>query len=95
MLRVQVMLGAFTNKVTFINVVKQNLFRKKVLFIKEISKLEGKIMNQICPQYISTTVHKRHYYMTACKDAYKILDEVKEQIRIKGYSLAIKEMKQK
>lgn len=52
-------------------------------------------MNQICPHYINTTVHKRHYYMTECKEAYKILDEVKEQICIKGYSLAIKEMKQK
>jgi hypothetical protein len=72
-----------------------NIFRKKVLHIKEISKLEGKIMNQICPQYISTTVHKRHYYMTACKEAYKILNEVKKQIRTKGYSLALKEMKQK
>lgn len=49
-------------------------------------------MNQICPQYISTTVHKRHYYLTECKEAMKIWKEVKEKINANGYSLALKMM---
>lgn len=51
--------------------------------IKEITKLEGKLMNRICPQYINTTVHKRHYYMTECKEAYKILNDIRKKVRNK------------
>lgn len=52
-------------------------------------------MNQICPQYISTTVHKRHYYLVNCKEAIKILNEVKTEMRKNGYRLALKEMKRR
>lgn len=45
----------------------------------EISKTEGKILNQIIPQYINTTVHKRHYYMVECKKAYEELNKLRSK----------------
>lgn len=52
---------------------------KGMIKIIEISKKIGKQMNQICPQYISTTAHKRHYYMTESRKAYEILRELQRK----------------
>lgn len=40
-------------------------------------------MNQKYPQYVSTTVHKRHYYMVECKGAYEALNEIRTYLRSK------------
>ncbi len=40
-------------------------------------------MNVICPGYINTTVHKRHYYMTECSEAYKILNSIIQKEKCK------------
>lgn len=44
--------------------------------MKEINKEIGKEMNKICPQFVSTTVHKRHYYMVECKEAYNVYNKL-------------------
>lgn len=52
---------------------------KGMIIIIEIDKKLGKQMNQICPQYISTTAHKRHYYMVQTNKAYEILRELQRK----------------
>ena len=47
--------------------------------IIEIDKKLGKQMNQICPQYVSTTTHKRHYYMTESRKAYEVLRKLQQK----------------
>lgn len=37
-------------------------------------------MIQICPQYISRTIKKRHYYMVECEQAYEILNKIRDLI---------------
>jgi len=63
--------------------------------IKKISKLEGKIMIEICPQYISRTIKKRHYYMVECEQAYKILNKIRDLIPHNKCSEIIKILKNK
>ena len=44
--------------------------------MKLISKEDGKKLNQIIPQYIHTTCHKRHYYIVENKRACKEYDKL-------------------
>ena len=43
----------------------------------EISKAEGKIFKQLMPRYVVCSVHKRHYYMTECDKAFKLLRRIR------------------
>lgn len=68
----------------------------------EICKAEGKIFKQLMPQYVVSSVHKRHYYMTECDRAFKLLrrirsgedvlktEEERRKKRKKGYKRRIK-----
>jgi len=52
-------------------------------------------MIQICPQYIKKTVKKRHYYMVECKQAYSILNQIKNLIPYNKCSDIIRILKNK
>lgn len=49
---------------------------KGMLRILKITKKQGKILNQIIPQYIFTGLHKRNYYITECEKAMKELKKI-------------------
>lgn len=85
MLRVQVMLGAFTNKVTFINVVKQNLFRKKVLFIIKIRKHEAKYLRDNNYGWVVISGHGTYRNLLMVEDtkALLLLEKYRKSIIVK------------
>jgi len=50
-------------------------------------------MNQICPQYVSRTIKKRHYYMVECEQAYRILNKIRDLLPNHKCSTIIKILK--
>ena len=44
----------------------------------EISRREGKILNQKCPKYVMVTSHKRHYYLVENKKALCELKKIRK-----------------
>lgn len=44
----------------------------------EISKREAKVLNQICPEDVIATSHKRHYYLIECKKALYELEKIRK-----------------
>lgn len=49
---------------------------KGLIIIVEVTKAEGKILNQIVPDLVSTTYHKRHYYVVECEKTWKTMQKL-------------------
>lgn len=49
---------------------------KGMITIIQVSKKEGQALNKVAPDLVTSTVHKRHYYVVDCKKTWKLLESL-------------------
>ena len=49
---------------------------KGLIIIIEVTKSDGKKLNQIIPDLVHCTYHKRHYYVTDCSKTWNVAKKI-------------------
>lgn len=47
-----------------------------------ITREEGKLLKQICPKYVHSTVHNRTYYLVEVREAFEELFKIRSKHRV-------------